>query len=152
MLQQCNQEHLNCLNKRHSQDQTGLENPKRRKFERGGKRRLPCHARSVPPDHTEETAYFEIPPNVVHGMPLACSHPTCVRRAAKRVRFRYCAVCYSVASSQNFHDRHSHSESIRTNADNAASQWSTTSMTHSPCLPDSFHWQVSTHYFILKRR
>ena len=88
----------------------------------GGKHHLPCNARLVPPDHNEETAYFEISPDAKHGMPLTCCHPACARRQTKRPRFRYCAVCCSAVSSQNFYHRHSHPRVIQTNSENTSLQ------------------------------
>jgi hypothetical protein len=50
-------------------------------------RRIPCRARSLSENHNNDTAYFEIPRNAPHGMPLQCSHEECMLSGR---RFRYC--------------------------------------------------------------
>ena len=66
---------------------------------------LPCRARSfVPPDHTEETAYLIIPPNVPHGFELKCSHPECEKF------YKFCALCNTATIKNKFNERHSHTK------------------------------------------
>ena len=52
-------------------------------------RRVPCRARCMPTEHNAATAYFEIPNDAFHGMPLSCSMPKC-RGQSGGPRFRYC--------------------------------------------------------------
>lgn len=49
--------------------------------------RFPCPAKKMGPAHNKTTAYFDIPPNSAHGMPLICSHALCRKG---RLKFVYC--------------------------------------------------------------
>ena len=61
------------------------EQPKKRIC--GSYRRIPCRARSLSIQHNGESAYFDVPRDAPHGMPLNCSHEECINSGR---RFRYC--------------------------------------------------------------
>lgn len=61
------------------------EQPKKRLC--GSYRRIPCRARSLSIQHNGESAYFDVPHDAPHGMPLNCSHEECINSGR---RFRYC--------------------------------------------------------------
>lgn len=53
--------------------------------------RFPCPAKKMGPAHNKTTAYFDIPPNSAHGMPLICSHALCRKG---RLKFVYCKCLF----------------------------------------------------------
>mmetsp|Transcript_18447 Transcript_18447/g.31490 ORF Transcript_18447/g.31490 Transcript_18447/m.31490 type:complete len:287 (-) Transcript_18447:530-1390(-) len=85
------------------EDTTSTFPPQKR--QRTQYRRVACRARNMPPDHDEDSAYFEIPIDAPHGILLGCSHPSC---GNDKKRFRYCVVCQIPVSKRNFAKRHSH--------------------------------------------
>lgn len=71
----------------------------------GSHRRYPCRARGISDNHTNRTAYFDVPLNAAHGLQLVCSHDVCAKSG--RI-FRYCTVCALPCAKRNFAKRHSH--------------------------------------------
>ena len=71
--------------------------------------KFPCPAKKMGPAHNRATAYFIIPPNSPHGMPLICSHALCRRG---RLKFVYCKYCRQPVSRMKFDERHAHPEQV----------------------------------------
>ena len=109
-----------------------------------GYRRHACKAKSVPPDHNIESAYFDIPLNEEHGRPVFCCHSACSSRQRGLPRFQYCSVCQRVAASQHFWDRHSHEEIFK-NATAATQLASAFSPGDPPIIDDSNKNPLSTN-------
>ena len=60
--------------------------------------RMSCKARGLSSMHNADNAYFEIPIDAPHGLPLSCSHSEC---ASSGRRFRYCqGKQYAIARMQ----------------------------------------------------
>jgi hypothetical protein len=78
--------------------------------------RFPCPAKKMGVGHNKHTAFFDIPPESNHGMPLECSHALCRKG---RLKFVYCKYCNQPVSRMKFEERHSHPEHLLLNfADN----------------------------------
>lgn len=71
--------------------------------------RFPCPAKKMGPAHNRDTAFFSIPLQSPHGMPLICSHAMCCKG---RVKFVYCYYCNQPVSRMKFDERHAHPEQL----------------------------------------